>query len=180
MTAPTNGQHPTPPTVAGMCPTCAGEQVRLYRPGAPTDRPAITSPEAAGDLLVPLMQHLDREHCITLNLDTKHRLIATTTIAIGTVDHTLISPRELFRDALTHGAAALVVAHNHPSGDPEPSPNDRHITRQVAKAGQLIGVEVLDHLVIGHDRWISLARRGLLPRQPGDDLNLDWTPPVRQ
>jgi hypothetical protein len=82
---------------APLCPRCAGEQARTYRPGAPEDRPQITSPDTAADLLVPLLQHLDREQAVTLNLDAKHRLIATTTVSIGSVDHTLMSPREVFR-----------------------------------------------------------------------------------
>jgi DNA repair protein RadC len=73
-----------------------------------------------------------------------------------------MSPREVFRDALLNGASAIVVAHNHPSGDPEPSHDDERITRRLGRAGQLLNVDVLDHLVIGHQRWTSLARRGLL------------------
>lgn len=144
------------------CPHCAAERARFYRPGAPEDRVEITSPDAAAELLMPMMQDLDREHCVTLNLDTKHRLIATTTVSIGSVDHTFMSPREVFRDALLHGASAVVIAHNHPSGDAEPSRDDEAITRRLGRAGDLVGVEVLDHVVVGHRRWVSLARRGVL------------------
>ena len=147
---------------AALCPRCAGEQVRVYRPGAPEGRPEITSPEAAADLLVPLLQDLDREHAVTLNLDVKHRLIATTTVSIGSVDHTFMGPREVFRDALLHGAGAIVIAHNHPSGDAEPSRDDERITRRLGQAGDILDIEVLDHIVIGHQRWVSLARRGAL------------------
>jgi DNA repair protein RadC len=145
-----------------VCPRCAGEQVRLYRPGAPEDRPQVTSPEHAAELLVPLLQNLDREHAVTLNLDVRHRVIATTTVSIGSVDHTFIAPREVFRDALAHGAGAIVIAHNHPSGDAEPSRDDERITRRLGQAGDILGIEVIDHLVIGHNRWESLARRGAL------------------
>lgn len=144
------------------CPRCAGEQARLYRPGAPEHRPQVTSPEDSADLLVPLLQDLDREHAVTLNLDVKHRLIATTTVSIGSVDHTFISPREVFRDALLHGAGAIVIAHNHPSGDAEPSRDDERITRRLGQAGEILDIDVLDHIVIGHERWVSLARRGAL------------------
>jgi DNA repair protein RadC len=147
---------------AGLCPGCAGEHARVYRPGAPASRPQITSPEDAAELLVPLLQGLDREHCVTLNLDVKHRVIATTTVSVGSVDHTFMGPREVFRDALLHGAGAIVIAHNHPSGDAEPSRDDERITRRLGQAGDILGVEVLDHLVIGHERWVSLARRGAL------------------
>lgn len=148
-----------------LCPRCAGEQARVYRPGAPEDRPQITSPEAAADLLVPLLQDLDREHAVTLNLDVKHRLIATTTVSIGSIDHTFISPREVFRDALSHGAGAVVIAHNHPSGDAEPSRDDERITRRLGQAGEVLDIDVLDHIVVGHQRWVSLARRGALVRR---------------
>jgi len=157
-----NGQRPS---TGDVCPHCVGEHARFYRPGAPEARTEITSPEAAAEIFVPLMQHLDREHCLTANLDTKHRIIATTTVSIGSVDHTFMSPREVFRDALLHGASAIVVAHNHPSGDAEPSRDDELVTRRLAKAGELVGVEVLDHMVIGHGRWVSLARRGVLVDQ---------------
>lgn len=152
------------------CPGCAGEQTRFYRPGAPEERLEITSPEAAADILVPMMQGLDREHCITLNLDTKHRLIAATTVSIGSVDHTFMSPREIFRDALLHGASAVVLAHNHPSGDAEPSRDDELVTKRVSSAGELLGIEVLDHVVIGHQRWVSLARRGVLAERESEAL----------
>jgi DNA repair protein RadC len=145
-----------------LCPHCAGEQSRIYRPGAPHERLEVTSPEAAAEILVPLLQDLDREHCVTLNLDTKHRLLATTTVSIGSVDHTFMSPREVFRDALLRGASAIVIAHNHPSGDAEPSRDDELITRRISRAGEIVGIEVLDHVVIGQQRWVSLARRGVL------------------
>ena len=146
----------------GLCPGCAGEHARVYRPGAPDSRPLIGSPEEAAELLIPLLQDLDREHCVTLNLDVKHRVVATTTVSIGSVDHTFMGPREVFRDALLHGAGAIVIAHNHPSGDAEPSRDDERITRRLGQAGEILGVEVLDHIVIGHQRWVSLARRGAL------------------
>ena len=169
-----NGQRSTDPA---KCPHCASEQARFYRPGAPEDRREVTSPEAAAELLAPALQHLDREHCITLNLDTKHRLLATTTVSIGSVDHTFMSPREVFRDALLHGASAIVIAHNHPSGDAEPSPDDERVTRRLANAGDLIGVEVLDHMVIGAQRWVSLARRGVLAQQRTQASHLQLDPP---
>ena len=82
-----------------LCPGCVAEHDRRYRPGSPTDQPAITSPEAAAELLMPMLARADREHCLTLNLDTKHRLIATTTVSIGSIDHTFMTPREVYRDA---------------------------------------------------------------------------------
>lgn len=128
----------------------------------PTDqRAGCTSPEAGVELLRPLLP-LDREACAVAYLDTKHRVLSLDVLSIGTVDHTFVNPREVFRGALLAGASALVVAHNHPSGDAEPSRDDELVTRRLAAAGTTIGVDVLDHLVIGADRWVSLARRGCL------------------
>lgn len=109
-----------------------------------------------------MLDGLDREHCVMLALDTKHLLIAATTVGIGSVDHTFMAPREIYRDALLHGAAVIVVGHNHPSGHAEPSGDDEAVTRRLVRAGEVVGVELLDHLVVGHDRWTSLARRGVL------------------
>jgi DNA repair protein RadC len=102
-------------------------------------------------------------------LDTKHRLLEVATVSVGSVDHTFMSPREVFRDALLRGASAIVIAHNHPSGDAEPSRDDELITRRIGRAGEIVGVEVLDHVVVGHRRWVSLARRGALMEQNVND-----------
>jgi DNA repair protein RadC len=83
-------------------------------------------------------------------------------LSIGSVDHTFMSPREVFRDALRHGAGAIVIAHNHPSGDAEPSREDERITRRLGQAGEILDIDVLDHLVIATKRWVSLDRRGAL------------------
>lgn len=141
---------------------CAGRCADRWIPPRPGDRPAVTSPEAAADLLVPTLASADRERCLSAVLDTKHRLLAVVTVSVGSLDRTFMAPREVFRDALLHNAAAIVLAHNHPSGDPEPSRDDEQVTRRLVRAGELVGVEVLDHLVVGGARWISLARRGLV------------------
>jgi len=142
------------------CPHCVGTVG--FRPAPPTDRPAVTSPEAAAQILVPLLDGADRERCVAALLDTRHRLLATTVVSIGSIDHTFMSPREVYRDALLANASALVLAHNHPSGDVTPSADDHAVTRRLAEAGQLVGVELLDHLVVAGTRWTSLARRGAL------------------
>ena len=94
-------------------------------------------------------------------LDTRHRVIGTTIVSIGTAAHTFLAPREVYRDALLLGASAIVVAHNHPSGDAAPSDDDRRITRRLARAGETLGVELLDHVIVGDPAWTSLARAGL-------------------
>ena len=146
--------------VPGLAP-CASCAPATFVPG-PRERPAVTSPEAAAELLVPRVALRDRERCVAVFLDTKHRLLGTTTVSIGSVDHTFMAPREVFRDALLANASALVLAHNHPSGDPEPSRDDELVTRRLARAGELLGVDLLDHLVVGGPDWVSLARRGSL------------------
>ncbi len=95
-------------------------------------------------------------------LDAKHRLVGVSTVSVGTVDHTFMAPREIYRDALAAGASALFLAHNHPSGDPTPSPDDQQITRRLAQAGATLGIDLIDHLVIGDPDWVSLARIGVL------------------
>ena len=146
---------------APTCSTCALEERRRFAPGD-LDRPAVTAPEIAADLLAPLLAARDREHCVVLLLDTKHRLLDTVTVSVGSIDHTFMAPREVFRDALLANASAIVLAHNHPSGDPEPSRDDERITTRLVRAGEVVGIDVLDHLVVAGGRWVSLARRGLL------------------
>lgn len=132
-----------------------------FHPAPIEQRLLVASPEAAADVLVPLFHGADREQCRAVLLDTKHRLLDTVLVSVGSVDHTFMSPREILRDALLANASALVVAHNHPSGDPEPSRDDEAVTRRLAGAADVVGVELLDHLVVAGGRWTSLARRGL-------------------
>lgn len=140
-------------------PRCGACDRVVYRPG-PADRVEVTSPEAAADLLVPHLVESDRERCVAALVDTKHRLLEVVLVSVGSLSHTFMAPREVFRDALLANAAALVLAHNHPSGDPEPSRDDELLTRRLVRAGELVGVDLLDHLVVGGHRWVSLARRG--------------------
>ena len=141
-------------------PPCARCRRAVRIPTIGRDR--LEDPEAVAALVVPLIGPADREHCVAVMLDTKHRVLEAITVSVGSIDHTFMSPREILRDALLANAAAAVVAHNHPSGDPEPSRDDERVTRRIVEAGRLIGVEVLDHLVVGGGGWVSLARRGLV------------------
>jgi DNA repair protein RadC len=143
------------------CTDCAREALRAFWPGPIESRPQFSTPDDAAGILVPLLQGRDREHCMLLTLDSKHRLIDVVPVSVGSVDKTFMGPREIFRDALLQGASAVVLGHNHPSGEPTPSVEDRRVTRRLAEVGALLGVEVLDHLVVGDD-WVSLAREGLL------------------
>jgi DNA repair protein RadC len=132
------------------------------RPAPPAQRPQVTCPEDAVALVAPLLHGSDRELSILVALDVKHRLLGVSTVSVGTVDHTFMAPREVFRDALLQGASAIFLAHNHPSGDATPSADDRQLTRRLASAGTVLGVDLLDHLVLGDPEWTSLARLGVL------------------
>ena len=143
-------------------PWCSCERSRSFLHPSPESRPEISSPEAAAGILVPLLRGHDREHAVMLGLDTRQRLIGAVRVSIGTVEHTFIGPREVFRDALALGASLIVLGHNHPSGDPTPSQADREVTARLHCAGAVVGIELLDHLVIGSHDWASLARQGVL------------------
>ncbi|HSK96877.1 MAG TPA: JAB domain-containing protein [Euzebyales bacterium] len=141
------------------CPLLARTGVG-FRPGPPDARARISVPDDAVPLLRPLLDGQDRECGVLMALDTRHRVIATAVISIGTAAHTFLAPREVYRDALAFGASAIVVAHNHPSGDATPSDDDRDLTRRLWRAGEIMGVELLDHLVLGDPEWTSMARLG--------------------
>jgi DNA repair protein RadC len=103
-----------------------------------------------------------REHFVAFLLDARNRVLARETISVGTLSASLVHPREVFAPAIERRAAAIIVVHNHPSGDPEPSADDLALTRRLVQAGILVGIEVLDHLVIGHGTYVSLKSRGLM------------------
>ncbi len=151
---PGDGPGPRRPHVCDRC----RREVALPAP----DGARLGDPEEVAGFLVPLIGGADREHCVSVLLDTKHRVLQTLTVSIGSIDHTFMTPHGIFRDALLGNAAAVILAHNHPSGDPEPSRDDERVTRRLVESGRLLGVEVLDHLVVGGGSWVSLARRGLV------------------
>jgi DNA repair protein RadC len=121
----------------------------------------IKSPADAASLLMLEMSHLDQEHLRTVLLDTKNRVQTIKTIYIGSLNASLIRVGEIFKEALKRNSAGLIVVHNHPSGDPTPSPEDVQVTREIIQAGHLLDVLVLDHLVIGQGRYVSMRERGL-------------------
>ena len=126
------------------------------------DRPTVSDPEAAYELLAPILRDADREHCVVIMLDTKHRVLNVRLNSVGSHCNTFMSAREIYRDALADNAAAIAVAHNHPSGDCKPSGDDIAVTERLVKAGKLVGIELLDHLVIGVEGFVSMARDGLI------------------
>lgn len=124
--------------------------------------PAVRSAADVAALLGPAMRAGQQEAFVAVLLDVKQRVVATTLVSLGTLDCSLVHPRDLFRPALRASAASVILAHNHPSGNPEPSPEDLAPTRRLADAGRLLGIPVADHVIVGDGRYVSLAERGLL------------------
>lgn len=119
-------------------------------------RPRLATPAAVGAYLLPRHGGHREERFGVLLLDTKHRLLRTLTLTQGTLDASLVHPRDVFRAAADHSAAAIVLFHNHPSGDPGPSVDDIHLTRRLVEAGELMGIAVIDHVVLGDGCWHSV------------------------
>lgn len=124
-------------------------------------RPHLDTPDAAAELLWEAAE-LDREHFFVVCLDARRRLLCKETISIGTLTASLVHPREVFLPAIQARAASILVAHNHPSGDPEPSAEDIALTHRLNRASQVLGIPLLDHLIIGRDGFVSLAEMGEL------------------
>ena len=122
----------------------------------------IRTPADLADRLMPAMGHLEREELRSVLLNTKNTVTAMATVYSGNLAGSSVRVGEVFREAVRRQSAAMVVVHNHPSGDPSPSAEDLRITRELAEAGRLLDIELLDHLVIGHGRWISLRSLGAL------------------
>jgi len=125
-------------------------------------RPVIKGPNDVVALMMEEMRGLDREHFRAVMLNTKNQVLGTDRIAVGTLSQSAIHARELFKNAIKMSAAGVVLVHNHPSGDPTPSKNDREITKRMVRAGDIIGITVLDHVVIGDNSFVSFKASGLL------------------
>jgi DNA repair protein RadC len=139
-------------------------QVKLVRDGSQAaERKKVSTPAIAAAVLQQFLADADREHFVVLLLDTQNQMIGINTVTIGTLDASLVHPREVFKPAIPANAAAVLLAHNHPSGDPTPSAEDRAVTRQLAAAGATLGIEVLDHVILGDaPRYVSLVEAGLM------------------
>jgi DNA repair protein RadC len=128
---------------------------------SPEERWQIRAPSDAAHILMPSLGHLEQENFVVLYLDTRNRVIDREMLYKGSLNTSLVRIGEVFRGAVRRNCAAVIVAHNHPSGDPNPSPEDVALTRRLVEAGKLLEVDVLDHVVIGHNRFVSLRERGL-------------------
>lgn len=114
-----------------------------------------------GSRFIEELKDEEQEHFIVLCLNTKNEIIARKTISIGTLDQALVHPRDVFRFAIKSNAARIIAVHNHPSGNPEPSENDKTVTKRLIRSGDILGIEILDHIIVGNDSYISLRERGL-------------------
>lgn len=126
---------------------------------APT---VIRSPKDVYDLLRGELEHLQHEVFKVIFLNTKNHIIAVETLSQGSLNASIVHPMIVFREACKRSSASIICAHNHPSGQPDPSPEDVQLTRRLVEAGELLGVSVLDHIVIGHHRFISLKEGGYM------------------
>ena len=126
------------------------------------ERPVIRTPDDAAAVVMENFRHLDREHFGVLVLNTKHQVLAHERVSVGTLNSSSVHPREVFKNAVRRNAAALVLVHNHPSGDPTPSRQDIELTRRLVEAGQIMGIEILDHIIVGDNKYTSFKAEGLL------------------
>ncbi len=126
------------------------------------DRVVIRSPRDAAELLAEQLRYLQKEHFVCLFLNTKNQVIAQETLSIGSLNASIVHPREVFRAAIKYGSASIVCAHNHPSGDPAPSPEDIAITKRLVESGRIVGIDVLDHIVVGDGHFVSLKEQGMM------------------
>jgi DNA repair protein RadC len=157
----------------GVGPARAAQLVAAFELGRrlladwPSGRWSIRGPSDIADRLILQMGRLEREELRVVILDTKNHVLRVATVYQGNVSSSLVRVGELFRDAVRVNAAGVILVHNHPSGDPTPSPDDLHLTAEALAAGRLLDIALLDHLVIGHDAFVSLRDRGIAFDRPG-------------
>lgn len=128
---------------------------------SPDDRPQVRSPSEAANLVQLEMAFLEQENLKVILLDTKNYVLRMPTVYVGNVNTALVRVSEVFREAVRTNSPQLIVVHNHPSGDPTPSAEDVHVTERIVEAGKLLDIDVLDHLIIGRQRYVSLKEQGL-------------------
>ena len=132
-----------------------------FAASTPTEHPVIQSPEDVASLILYEMGALEQEHLNVMLLDTRNRMVKLVEVYRGSLNSSLIRVSEVFKEAIRANAAAIIVVHNHPSGDPTPSPEDISVTHAIVQAGKLLDIEVLDHIVVGINKFISLKSRSL-------------------
>jgi len=134
---------------------------RLEDYSAAGDKPLVKTPDDVVSVVKSKLRGKKKEHFLALLLDTRSQLIKVSEISIGSLDTSIVHPREVFKEAISASAASVIFAHNHPSGDPEASEDDIELTKRLAKAGEIVGIDVLDHIIIADKKYLSLKREGL-------------------
>ncbi len=135
-----------------------GKRLSAFEPGA--DKP-VKCPQDVADLLMEEMRYLRKEHMKLILLNIKCNLISVEEVSVGSLNASIVHPREVFNPAIKKSSASIIMVHNHPSGDPTPSSEDTAITARIYEAGKLIGIELVDHIIIGDGRYISMKEKGL-------------------
>ena len=141
---------------------CIAELSKRITTSRAKERLSFTTPGTIADYYMESMRHLTKEQLIVILLDNKNRFIRDCILSIGTINASLISPREIFLEAFHYEAVNIILVHNHPSGDSTPSKEDIYVTRKIAKAGKLLGIQLLDHIILGEHQYTSLFQAGLL------------------
>ncbi len=141
---------------------CLSEITRRMAKATRKDGVHLLSPDSVASYYMEDMRHLTTEQILLVLLDSKSKILGDKIISSGTVNASLLAPRELFIYALKNGAVNIILLHNHPSGDPSPSTEDLSVTKRVKEAGVLIGIKLMDHLIIGDNKYVSLKEQGLL------------------
>jgi DNA repair protein RadC len=139
-----------------------GEISQRFKSFKSGDEYKISQPKDAADLLMESMRHLKHECLKLIMLNTKNIVIAIKDVSVGSLNSSIVHPRELFREAIRRSSASIIISHNHPSGDPTPSSEDTNLTHRIKECGKLIGIELLDHIIIGDGCYVSLKEKGIL------------------
>ena len=125
------------------------------------DKPLVKTPDDVASVVSGRLKGKKKEHFLALLLDTRNRLIKVAEISIGSLDSSIVHPREVFKEAISASAASVIFVHNHPSGDPEASEDDIRLTKRLAEVGEIVGIDVLDHIIVGDNDYLSLKGKGL-------------------
>ena len=162
------GSHPPEVKPAGPCAEPAGGAVQLVRVGLVRDagalkggRDVVSRPSDVARWLTDIRTS-DREQFVCLHLNARHQVNALEVVSIGTLNASLVHPREVFKGAILNNAAGVILAHNHPSDDPTPSNEDQALTQRMQQAGAIMGIEVLDHVIVGPDSFLSMKETNLM------------------
>ncbi len=134
---------------------------RLEECPEPGKKSPVKTPDEVVSLVGARLRGKKKEYFLTILLDTRGQLIKSVEVSVGSLDASIVHPREVFKEAISASAASVIFVHNHPSGDPEPSVDDIKLTKRLAEVGEIMGIDVLDHVVLGGKDWVSLKRKGL-------------------